>query len=158
MFPEGHWLRPFVSRAVLGAVSMLVVVPVAIAFEPSRRMILIRLVAALIIGLMLIDLVRAVAGRVRTQPASSFDAALTAPIVQIALDPHFADARDEIRAAAASEIYFTRVLWPRLCELADRLPHRPVLERPAISRSRRLLRRGPTVADIRGVIARLKRP
>ena len=156
MSPERRWLGPFAWHAVLGGLLILVVVPLAIGLDPGRRPMVIRLAAALIVGLMLLDLVRAVRALSEAQPPSTFDAALEPMTTPVLLDPHFVDARDAIRAGAASEIYFSRVLWPRLLDLADRLPGRPVLQPPTRSRARRLFRRGPGVAALRGVIAVLQ--
>jgi hypothetical protein len=148
--------RRLARYAALSAVVTLVAVPVSVALDPAQRPAVIRMAAAVIVGVMLIDLIRVVRALFEAQPPSAFGAALEPVTSPPSIDRGFREARDELRGGAASEIYFSRVLWPRLLALADRVPGRPSLAPPARSRVRRLLRRGPSLAALRDLIAALE--
>jgi len=153
---EVNWFRVFSGPAAFAGLVVLVTVPISIAFDPAMRPALIRVAAALILGVTLIRLSREVGVRFEAQPRSAFEAALSPVKTPPSVDQRFLDLRDEIRLAAVSDRFFRRALWPRLLTLADRLPHHPVLVPPARSRGRRLLRLGPPVAALRDVIADLE--
>ena len=153
---ERRGLRLLAQHIAFGGLVILVAVPVSFALDPAHRSVVVRLSAALIVGLILIDLIGMVRARFEAQSPSAFESALGPGAAPVVIDPHFREVRDEIRAGVASEMYFSRVLWPRLLALADRLPERPALALPARSRNRALFRRGPSVAALRRLIAVLE--
>lgn len=144
-----------VAYALLAAAVGLVGAPVLLAAPPPERAALGRLLAALLLGVALLDVLRAARRRLAAQPPSALDAARAARAAPPELDPRFEEARDALRAAAWSQRYFEHGLWPRLLDLAARGPGRPAPPPPARSLLRRLLRRGPAPAALAAVLERL---
>jgi hypothetical protein len=153
--------RP-VLRVLLGYVALatlvgLVAMPIVISADPVNRPFVIRLAVGVFVAVILLH-VRGAAGRVvDMEPPSAFDRALR-PVREekIPIDRVFRELLDDVRFGPASHRYWTRVAWPRLCALAERLPGRPQLAEPARSRIRRLLGRGPSYAQVRDLVDRLE--
>ena len=150
------WARLLGGYAAFTGIVILVTVPVAIAIDPGKRPALIRVAAAIVLAVMLIDLVRAARALVHAQPPSPFEAALLPVKPAAGIDRRFLAIRDEIRFGVTSANYWDRVLWPRLCDLANRLPGRPRLSPPARVPRRGLLRRGPRLSALRAIIGKLE--
>jgi len=150
------WARLLGGYAAFTGIVILVTVPVAIAVDPGKRPVLIRVAAAIVLAVMLIDLVRAARALVQAQPPSPFEAALQPVKPATGIDRRFQALRDEIRFGVTSANYWDRVLWPRLCELANRLPGRPRLSPPVHVPRRGLFRRGPRLSALRAIIGKLE--
>lgn len=141
--------------AALGAAVGLAFTPVVLGVTPAARGGMIRLAAALVLGVALIHL-RVVTGRrVRAEPPSAFDRALAAEPVAPVTDRHFRECLEGVRHGSAREGYWRRVLWPHLSALGQRY-HGVAPAEPPRSRLRRLLRRGPSLAQIRELVDRLE--
>jgi hypothetical protein len=141
----------------LGALVGLGALPLAVAAEPANRPLVIRLAATLVLAVALVH-VRGMARRaIEAAPPSAFDRALRwrrpAPPE---VDQRFRELLDDVHFGPASQRYWSRVAWPRLSALAERLPARPPLTEPPRSRLRRLLGRGPSLATLRELVARLE--
>ena len=141
-------LAPIALRsALLAAVVCLAAAPVYIYVEPPWRPAVARLAAALVLGVTLLQLRRAVADRLAHGGASALDEALRRPEPEPAVPLHFEDLMSDLRAARRNRRYFERILWPRLTELAGR-----DLVRPPSRRGR-----GPSAASLADAIAQIER-
>jgi len=136
-----------VRWAVIAAVTALATFPLYVYVEPAWRPPLVRLAAALVLGLALLDLRRGLAERLEAGEPSALDHARAPrrPAVDVPL--HFVDLMADVRTALRSRRFFDEVLWPRLAALAARPPAPP--------RPRR--GRGPSLAALREVIAAIER-
>jgi hypothetical protein len=150
-------LRVLVGYAALATLVGLAALPIAISTEPASRPLVIRLAVGVFLAVVLAH-IRGAAGRaVDLEPRSAFDRALQ-PVraEKIPVDRQFRELLDDVRFGPASQRYWSRVAWPRLCALAERLPGRPQLVEPARTRLRRLLGRGPSLAAVRDLVTRLE--
>ena len=136
-----------VRCAVLAGIVLLAAVPVYVYVEPPWRGLVARLAVAFVLGVALLQLRRAAAERLSTGNASALDAARGGSAPQPLVPLRFLELRGGVRAALRSRRYFERVLWPRLAALTSR-PLVPPPVRPG---------RGPSLASLRRVIARLER-
>jgi hypothetical protein len=131
-----------VRGSVLAGVVFLAAVPVYVYVEPSWRTLIVRLAAALVLGVTLLQLRRALVDHLARGGASALDQARTrrgpAPIVP----HHFVDLMGAVRAGVRSRRHFEEGLWPRL----QALTARPLL-RPRLRRGR-----GPSLASLRAVL------
>lgn len=157
MSPRWRALRVVASYAALTTAVGLAALPLRIAVEPANRPLVMRLAAALVLGIALAHIRSAVrrslgagAGPLRVRGRARPDGPTLAR--------HFQEALDDLRFGRASHSYWTRVLRPRLAGLAGRLPG-PALpvEEPPRSRLRRLLGLGPSLAALTDIVARLER-
>ena len=143
--------RPFARVAahglVLAAVVSLAALPVYVWVEPSWRGLVTRLAAALVVGVLVIQLRRLVADRVDAAGPSPLDAARLWRGAEPAVPHHLLELRSDVRTALRSRRYFETVLWPRLEALAGR-----PLARPAVRPGR-----GPSLAALRAVIIAIER-
>ena len=153
--PKTRRRRAALSYGALLAIVAAVTAPLSAALTPEQRPLVLRLAAALVLGVMLVDAVRLLHERLEGQPPSRLDALRAGAEPPSDVDRHLRNLRDEMRAAARSERYFRRVFWPRLEALAQRLPDPPALTIAPPSLARRLLRRGPAPAALRDAVARL---
>jgi hypothetical protein len=152
-----HALGVLARYLGLGTLVGLGALPLAVAAEPANRPLVIRLAAALFLAVVLVHVRGMARGAIEAAPPSAFDRALrrrrpAPPDV----DPRFRELLDDVHFGPASQRYWSRVAWPRLLALAERLPARPQLTEPPRSRLRRLLGRGPRLASIRDLVARLE--
>lgn len=150
-------LRVLVGYAALATLVGLAALPIVVSAEPATRPFVIRLAVGVFLAVVLAD-IRGAAGRaVDLEPPSAFDRALTpARAEKIPVDRQFRELLDDVRFGPTSQRYWTRVAWPRLGALAERLSGRPQLEEPARTRMRRLLGRGPSLAAVRDLVTRLE--
>lgn len=154
--PERRW-----PRLVAGYLAFLVAValaarPLYFSAAPSTRPGVGRLVVAVVVGVVVLHLLRIARAAIDAQPPSAFDAALRPPPIERRRAPLFVVLRDEVQHSVESQGYFEHVLWPRLEALAARRvggPAEASLPKPA---GRRLLRRGPSLAALRALIARIE--
>ena len=119
-------LAPLAARAaVLAGVVCLAAAPVYIYVESPWRPAVARLAAALVLGVTLLQLRRAVADRLALDGGSPLDEALRRPEPASAVPLRFEDLISDLRTARRSRRYFERALWPRLTALAGRELVRP---------------------------------
>jgi len=150
-------LRLLAGYAALATLVGLGALPIAMASDPANRPLVIRLAASLVLAVALLHIRSAARQAVAEEPPSAFDRALRRrPAERPEVDRQFRELLDDVRFGSASQRYWSRVAWPRLSGLAERLPDRPLLTEPPRSRLRRLLGRGPTLAALRDLVARLE--
>lgn len=130
--------------ALAGAV-LLASVPVYVFVEAPWRPVVVRLAAALVLAVALLQLRGAVAGRLAR--TSALDEARARPEAPPSVPLRFLELIEDLRAARRSRRHFERSLWPRLTALASR-PLVPPRVRPG---------RGPSLAALRELIARIER-
>ena len=150
-------LRVLVGYVALATLVGLVALPIVVSADPASRPLVIRLAVGVFLAVILLH-IRGAAGRVvDMEPPSAFDRALRPTHAEkIPIDRVFRELLDDVRFGPASHRYWTRVAWPRLCALAERLPGHPQVAEPARSRIRRLLGRGPSFAQVRDLVGRLE--
>ncbi|HUP37240.1 MAG TPA: hypothetical protein VNC82_17545 [Candidatus Limnocylindria bacterium] len=137
-------LAPIVVRcAALGGVVLLAALPVYVYVEPPWRILVARLAVAFVLGVVLLQLRRAVAARLARGGASPLEQALTRPGSPPAVPLRFEELIDDVRATRRSRGHFERIMWPRLTALAGR----------PLAPPRARLGRGPSLAELRRVIA-----
>lgn len=132
--------------AALAAVVLIVTVPVYVWVEPSWRPVVARLASAVVLGITLIQLRRALAERLEDADASPLDEARRRRRPEPDVPYHFEQLVRDVRAGIRSRHHFEKVLWPRLASFASRAIARPPV--------RRL--RGPSLANLRKVVAAIE--
>jgi hypothetical protein len=137
-----------VRGAVLAGVVLLATVPAYVYVEPSWRPLVARLAAALVVGITLLQLRRALVDRLARATASPLDEARARRGPGPAVPHHFVDLMDTVRGAVRSRRQFEEILWPRLVALAGR-PLEPPPRRPG---------RGPSLARLREVVTDIEKP
>jgi len=151
--------RVLVGYVALATLVGLVALPIVVSADPANRPFVIRLAVGVFLAVILLHIRGAARRTAEMEPPSAFDRALQpARREKVPIDRVFRELLDDVRFGPASHRYWTRVSWPRLSALAERLPGRPQLAEPPRSRIRRLLGRGPSFAQIRDVVARLEEP
>lgn len=141
-------LAPIAARcAVLGGVVLLAAVPVYVFVEPPWRALVVRLASALVLGVALLQLRRALADRLAHSGASALDEARDRRGPEPSVPYHFLDLANDVRAARRSRRHFEKVLWPRLVALAPR----PLVRPPARPG------RGPGLATLGDVITAIEK-
>jgi hypothetical protein len=152
-----YTLRVLAGYAAFGSLLGLGALPLVLRAAPANRPFVIRLAASLFLAVALAHIRSVARQAVDAQPPSAFERALRRRRTEKPdVDRQFRELLDDVRFGPASQRYWTRVAWPRLSSLADRLPGRPLLVEPPRSRLRRLLGRGPSLAAVRGLVARLE--
>ncbi|HET9489773.1 MAG TPA: hypothetical protein VFR64_08475 [Methylomirabilota bacterium] len=136
-----------VRCTVLAGVVLMAAVPAYVFVEPAWRGLVARLAVALVLGVTLLQLRRAVADRLAPGPASALDEARSRPGLPPVVPLRFQDLVHDVRTALRSRRHFDRVLWPRLCALASG-PLARLAVRPG---------RGPSLARLRQVIAAIEK-
>jgi hypothetical protein len=154
--PERRRLRILGGYLLFVGILSLAAAPLYYHVEPSTRPLVVRLGAGLILGVALVHLVRIVRGRIAAQPLSAFERALDRPPGEPRFAPLFLKLRDEVRFSAKSQAYFEHVLWPRLLDLVVRRPWLAPATNPARPAGRCWLRRGPSLATLRNLVARIE--
>lgn len=132
--------------AVLGGLVLLLAVPIYVYLEAPWRGVVPRLAAALVLGIVLLEMRAALVQRLARHEASALDAARVPPIAEDATSLRLRETTASLRAARRSRRHFEQVLWPRLQTLSTG----PLTSPP----SRR--GRGPSLAGLRAVIAALE--
>ena len=146
-------------RIVAGYALLFVLLAAATSFlydtvAPPNRPIVIRLAAVAVAGILLIHIWRHFRGDSRWDPTSLFENALIRQPMIPKLDPAFIKLRDDLASARTSRSYFDKVLWPRLCALAQSDRHTEAPMPPGRSR----FGRGPSFLTISGLISRIAAP
>ena len=141
-------LAPIVIRcAVLAGVVLLAVVPVYVFVEASWRTLVTRVAVAFVLGVALLQLRGVVAARLARAGGSPLEQELARPGPLAAGPLRFEELIDDVRATRRSRGHFERIMWPRLTALAGR-----PLARPSTR-----LGRGPSLGDLRRMIAEIER-
>lgn len=152
-----HALRVLAGYAAFAALVALAALPIALAAEPANRPLVIRLGASLFLAVALAHVRGALRAAVEAEPPSAFDQALRRRRAERPdVDRQFRELLDDVRYGPASHRYWSRVAWPRLSKLAERLPGHPSLTEPPRSRLQRLLGRGPSLVSVREVVSQLE--
>ena len=133
---------------LLAGVVLLGTVPVYVYVEPSWRALVARLASALVVGIALLQLRRALVERLARDRASALDDARSRPGPEPGVPHHFRDLTSDVRAALRSRRYFEEALWPRLAAFASR----PLVRPPT------RLGRGPRLADLREALDAIEKP
>lgn len=150
-------LRLLAGYAAFGTLVGLAALPIVLAAQPANRSFVIRLAASLFLAVALAHIRSVARQAVDAEPPSGFDQALRRRrAAKPDIDRQLRELLDDVRFGPASQRYWSRVAWPRLCGLAERLPGRPPLAEPPRSRLRRLLGWGPSLAALRDLVARLE--
>jgi hypothetical protein len=144
---DGRLAQVAARCAVLAAVVLLATVPVYVYVEPSWRPLVARLATALVLGIALLQLRRALAEHLEDSGEPALDAARDRRGAAPSVPHHFLDLASDVRTALRSRRYFERTLWPRLETLASR-----PLVRPPVRRGR-----GPSLAGLRAVITAIEK-
>ena len=141
-------LVPIAIRcAALSGIVLFVAVPVYVFVESPWRALVARLAVTFVLGVALLQLRGAVAARLSRRGASPLEAALDRPGSPPVVPLRFEELIDDVRATRRSRGHFERIMWPRLTALASRPLARPPDR----------LGRGPSLADLRRVIAEIER-
>lgn len=141
-------LAPIVVRcALLGGVVLLAAVPVYVYVEPSWRTLVARLAVAFVLGVALLQLRGAVVARLARAEGSPLEHELGRLGNVPAVPLRFEELIDDVRATRRSRGHFERIMWPRLTALASR----PLVPPPV------RFGRGPSLGDLRRVIAEIER-
>ena len=154
--PEWRWLRLLLGYFLFLGILVLAMTPIYFYADPTHRPTVVRLGGALFLGIVLIHLRRIAREWLDAQPPSAFEAALHRVPPEPRLAPLYVKLRDEVRFSARSQAYFARVLWPRILRLCARRAGQTLAAVPAMPDGRRLLRRGPSLGTLRGLIARIE--
>ncbi len=155
-FPKLRPLRFLVGMTISIGLLAAMLTPLYLYVESVNRPIVVRLGAALVVGIALLRLRRLVKARLECQGPSGFDRALRQEPAARHSATLFLKLRNQVRFSVASQKYFADVLWPRLLALYARRPGgRPAAE-PPMPTGRRLLRRGPSLTTLQKVITDLE--
>jgi hypothetical protein len=144
---DGRLLPIAVRCIALSGVVLLATVPVYIFVEPPWRTLVVRLAAALVLGVTLLQLRSALADRLAAGGTSALDEARRRPWPEPGLPLRFLDLVHDVRTALRSRRHFDKVLWPRLSALAGRPLVRPPV-RPG---------RGPSLASLSEVVTAIEK-
>jgi len=136
----------FVRCAALAGLVVLATVPAYVWVEPSWRPGVARLASAIVVGITLLQLRRAVVERLEDAQASPLDEARRRRGSEADVPYHFEQLVRDVRAGVLSRHHFEKVLWPRLAALAPRAIVRPPVRRV----------RGPSLANLRKTIAAIE--
>ena len=141
-------LAPIAIRcAVLGGVVLLAVVPIYVFVEAPWRPLVARVAVAFVLGVALLQLRGVIAARLAPPGSSPLEQDLARPGPMAAVPLRFEELIDDVRATRRSRGHFERIMWPRLTALAAR----PLARPPA------RLGRGPSLGDLRRVLAEIER-
>lgn len=154
--PERRWPGLVAGYVALAGVVALVATPAYYYADPAGRPGVVRLALCVVLGVALLHLRRQVRARLDAQAPSAFERALEPPRLEPHLAPQFVTLRDQLRHSTASQAYFGHVLWPRLRAVAARRAGGASGAVPEMPAGRRWLRRGPSLATLRTLIATLE--
>jgi len=141
-------LAPIAIRcAALAGIVLLAAAPVYVFVEAPWRPLVARLAVAFVLGAALLQLRGVFVARLARAGASPLEDELARPGSPPAVPLRFEELIDDVRATRRSRGHFERIMWPRLTALASR----PLVRPPA------RLGRGPSLGDLRRVIADIER-
>ena len=122
--------------------------------DPANRAMVIRLAVGFVVAVLLIHLRKHFGGDPRWEPPSAFADALTPQPLTPKLDAGFIKLRDEVANSVASQSYFEKTLWLRLCALRQAHGRPGDLTMPT---ERRWLGRGPSRQTIAALVEDIER-
>jgi hypothetical protein len=131
-----------IRGAVLGGLVLLATVPVYVYVEPGWRPLVARLAAALVLGVVLLQLRRTLIDRLEAAGESALDDARVRRRPEPSVPHHFLDLISDVRTALRSRRYFDEVMWPRLTTFTT-----ATLTRPPARRGR-----GPSRTALRALL------
>jgi hypothetical protein len=143
MRPEPTLTDAAIRWAILGGIVLMATVPIYVFAEPPWRLLIARSATALVLGLALLQLRRALADRLERGGAWALDEAHDRSGTQPDVPYRLLELVRDVRAALRSRRHFEKVLWPRLAALT----RHPLVRPPG------RLGRGPSLAALRDVIA-----
>jgi hypothetical protein len=155
---ERRWPGITGGYVALAAVLALAGTPAYYYADPPTKPLVVRLAVAVLLGVALLHVGREVQARLRPAAPSPFERARRPRPPEPELAPLFLKLRDELRYSQASQGYFEHILWRRLAALAARRPGAPAPAPPPRPAWRRLLKRGPSLAALRALMARIEEP
>jgi hypothetical protein len=144
---DGRFLPIAIRAAALGGVVLLASVPVYVFVEPAWRALVVRLAAAVVLGVTLLQLRTALVHRLAGGGASALDDARRRLWPEPGLPLRFLDLIHDVRTALRSRRHFDKVLWPRLSALAGR-----PLDRPPLRAGR-----GPSLASLDEMVTAIEK-
>ena len=154
--PERRWLRLLAGYLLFLGILVLAMTPVYFYADPSHRPTVVLLGGALFLGVALIHLRNLARECLEAQPPSAFETALHRAPPEPRVAPLFVKLQNEIRFSIKSQQYFEQVLWPRILHLLAARTGQQLAAAPVMPGGRRLLRRGPSPAALRDLIAELE--
>jgi len=141
--------RRLAGRAILITIFVLAAIPLYLSLDSVWRPLIVRLACAVLVAMGCLRVLRGVGRAMETHTISPLDTPPPTPPPP-ELDSRFLRLRDELIFSTRSRRYFDAILWPRLCALAGTdLPQPP--ERRGVRR------RGPALATLEDLIARIER-
>lgn len=146
--PERRWTLVVGNIAFVGLVTV-ATLPAYMFVDAGWRPLVLRLAAALVLGVLLRQVHKAVMRRVHTDRASAFDGALAPPGLELRLDRRLVELDGLVKWTVRSRRYFERIGWPRIAALAAT---------PPIAPQSRCIGRGPSLDSLRRVIDTIERP
>jgi hypothetical protein len=126
--------------------------PIYVSVADENQGLVIRLAAALIVGIVLLQIHNRVRSDLDGQQPSRFDLARETVPRSINIDPHLKELCGDLQNSVKSRRYFERILWPRLVALAER--HGSTLRLPPL---RWPAARGPSLGAIAELISSVER-
>jgi hypothetical protein len=149
--PEQPWRATVVACLAWGAAVTAVAYPIYVSVGDAYQEVVVRLAAAAILGIVMLQIRSRLARGLEEEPRSRFDLAREPTSREVKVDPHLRELFGEVRNSVKSRRYFEHVLWPRLLALARRqaLTLRP----PAL---RWPTTRGPSLISIAKLISTIE--
>jgi hypothetical protein len=146
------WLGLLVRYVALVAVIGFIATAVYAAVDADDRPTVLRLAVAAFVTVVLIHIHSHFRGQLDWMQPSALDQARRDRPGEAKVPAMVMRLREEVQYSAASQRYFRNVLWPRLVELSE---ERGTRDRLHELRGRPWLRRGPSLAAIAALIARI---
>jgi hypothetical protein len=126
--------------------------PIYVSVAHERQGLVVRLAAASILGIALLQIHKRLRRDLDGQPPSRFELARQTRPPPFKIDPHLAKLRGEVQHSLKSRHYFDDVLWPRLVALGTR---RGSILRPPPPRWPAA--RGPNLRQIADLVSTVER-
>jgi hypothetical protein len=141
--------RRLAVQGLLVALGALAALPAYLAVDLSWRAAVVHGTGAVIASIGALRVLRGARRAIGGRPVSPLDVAPPAPPVPV-LDAHFRRLRDDVTFSVRRRRHFDAILWPRLVTLAKATALPPPARRGIIRR------RGPSLATIESLIARIE--
>lgn|SRR5262245_30264313 len=125
--------------------------PICVAVADEHQGFVVRVAAALIFGIVLLQIHKGLRGELEGAARSRFDLAQETWSHTATIDRHFVELEKELQHSLKSRQYFDRVLWPRLLALGER--EKVILKPPPL---RWPATRGPQFSDVAEIVSHLE--
>jgi hypothetical protein len=146
--PEPRWPRVVLGYLVFTAIIGGVAAPIYTFVDSPYRPAVVRLAAAAVLGVVLMNVHGRLRGGFAGSATSPFEAARQAVPLAPRFGRRFEERREQVRLGIARDRYFVHVLWPVLRDLTSaRTPTRAVARPPG-----RRFGRGPSADAIAGLL------